>query len=177
MKNRGFTMVELLVSLGISSLVMGLILSFFVTSYKGYKTLRNDSELRFQAQYILNYITDKAINSQTLSLVNVNNTTSYSMTTIRNKDIDYPANKISFKYGSNEEENYVFYIENNNIRYGNGEKDIKPSVELGNYVDGMFISLFEDGSFGNARALIIKLIMKKDGQIYEAFQAAYMRNN
>lgn len=72
------------------------------------------------------------------------------------KYIIHTVNKISFKYGSENEENYVFYIENNNIRYGNGEKDIKPSVELGNYVDGMFISLFEDGSFGNARALIIK---------------------
>lgn len=177
MKNKGFTLVELLVSLGISSLVVGLIFSFFVSSYKGYKTVRNDSELSFQAQYILNYMVDKVINSNSLSLVKADNTTYYSMTRIRSAETEYPAKKISFKYGSKLDENYVFHIVENNIRYGNGVIDMNPSVELGNFVDSMYISLFTDNSFQNTRAVIIKIVMKKDEQTYEAFQAAYMRNN
>ena len=177
MKNKGFTMVELLVSLGISSIVIGLIFLFFVSNFKGYKTVGNDSELSFQAQYILNYMVDKVINSNSLSLVKSNSTTNYSMTAVRSAETEYPAKKISFKYGSEVEENYVFHIVENNIRYGNGEIDMNPTVELGNFVDSMYISLFSDNSFQNTRAVIIKIVMKKDGQTYEAFQAAYMRNN
>ena len=177
MKNKGFTMVELLVSLGISSIVIGLIFLFFVSNFKGYKAVGNDSELSFQAQYILNYMVDKVINSNSLSLVKADNTTYYSMTRIRSAETEYPVNKISFKYGSEDDENYIFYIENDDIRYGNDVIDKEPTGELGTFVDSMYISLFSDNSFQNTRAVIIKIVMKKDGQTYEAFQAAYMRNN
>lgn len=177
MKNKGFTMVELLVSLGISSIVAGLIFSFFICNYKGYKSVRNDSELHVQAQYILNYMADKIINSNSLSLIRADNSTIYSMALVRDANTEYEVKKISFKYGKELDENYVFHIVDNNIRYGNGTKDSNPSVELGNFVDSMYISLFEDKSFQDTRAVIIKIIMKKDGQTYEAFQAAYMRNN
>ena len=169
-------MVELLVSLGISSIVIGLTFTFFISSFKVYKSVRNDSELQFQAQYILNFMADKIINSNSVSLVQADNTTNYNMTVVRSAETEYPVKKISFKYG-NESENYVFHIVGNAIRYGNGVKDLNPSVELGDYVDSMYVSLFKDQSFGNAKAVIIKIVMKKDGQTYEAFQAAHMRNN
>ena len=60
-------MVELLVSLGISSIIAGLIFSFFIINYKGYKSVRNDAELRFQAQYILNFMAGKIINCTSMS--------------------------------------------------------------------------------------------------------------
>ena len=175
MKNKGFTMVELMVALGISSIVVGLIFSFFISNYKSYKSVRNDSELQFQAQYILNFMSDKIVNSRSLSLVKQDNIKDYSMTMIRNSGTEYPLKKISFKYG-NDSENYVFHIVLNNIRYGKGTKDILPTVELGNFVDSMYVSLFEDSSFQNAKAVIIKVVMKRDNQTYEAFQAVHMRN-
>ena len=61
MRNKGFTMLELLVSLGISSLVVGLILSYFTNDYRLYKSVRNDMELQFHANYILNFMTEKVI--------------------------------------------------------------------------------------------------------------------
>ena len=51
-----------------------------------------------------------------------------------------------------------------------------PTVELGKFVDNMYVSLFEDSSFQNAKAVIIKIVMKKDEQTYEASQAVKMRN-
>ncbi|HQO95970.1 MAG TPA: hypothetical protein PK516_08985, partial [Sedimentibacter sp.] len=68
-------------------------------------------------------------------------------------------------------------IINNTIRYGKGEKEMNPTVELGNYVDEMYVSLFKDESFQDAKAVKLKLVMKKDEQLHEAFQAVYMRNN
>jgi prepilin-type N-terminal cleavage/methylation domain-containing protein len=175
MKNKGFTLVELLVSLGMSSIVVGLIFSFFISNYKGYKSVRNDTEMHFQAQYILNFMVDKIIDSNSMSYVRVERI-DYYMALVRNAGTEYPVDKISFKYGD-EYENYVFHIRNNIISYGKGVKDINPTVELGNYVDGMYISVLKDVSFENTKAVKIRIVMEKDGQTYEAFQAAYMRNN
>lgn len=175
MKNKGFTLLELLITLGISSIVVGLIFSFFIGNYKGYKSVRNDSEMHFQAQYILNFMVGKIINSNSISLARFN-TDNYSMTAVRSAEMEYPVHKISFKYGS-ESENYVFHIRNNIISYGKGEKEKESTVELGNYVYEMYISVLKDESFQNATGVKIKIVMQKDGQTYEAFQAAYMRNN
>ena len=175
MKNKGFTIIELLVSLGISSIVVGLIFSFFILNYKGYKSVRNDSEMHFQAQYILNFMSGRIIDSNSMSFARMN-TDIYSMTAVRSAGVEYPIDKVSFKYGS-ESDSYVFHIENNTIRYGKGEKESDPTVELGNYVDRMYVSVLRNESFQKAKAIRLKLIMKKDEQMYEAFQAVYMRNN
>ena len=176
MKNKGFTMIELLITLCISSIVIGLIFSFFTVSYKNYKSIRNDSELQFQAQYILNYMADKIINSNSISLMRAE-AAIYSMTSVRDAETEYPINKISFTFGNKSDENYVFHIVNGDIRYTAGEKDVNPAAELGKFVDGMYISLLRDSSFQNANAVVIKIVMKKDGQMYEAFQTVHMRNN
>jgi hypothetical protein len=176
MKNKGLTMIELIVSLGLSSIVVGLIFSFFICNYKGYKSIRNNSELSFQAQYILNYMADKIINSNSVSLIR-GDAAIYSMTLVRNAETEYLLKKVSFKFGNEFDKNYVFHIVDNDIRYGTGVADMKPTVELGNYVDSMYISLFKDDSFQNANAVKLKIVMKKDGQMYEAFQAVYMRNS
>ena len=175
MKDKGFTMIELLVSLGISSIVVGLIFSFFISNYKGYKSVRNDSEMHFQAQYILNFMSDKIIDSNSMSFARVN-TDNYSMTAVRSAGVEYPVDKVSFKYGT-ESENYVFHIINNSIQYGKGDKEMNPEIKLGHYVDEMYISVLSDESFQNTKAVKLKLVMKKGGQMYEAFQAVYMRNN
>ena len=176
MKNKGFTIIELLIALSISSILTGLIFAFFLCNFNSYKAMGSMSELQFQAQYILNYMADKIINSNSVSLIR-SDSAIYSMTLVRNAETEYPVKKISFKFGNKSDENYVFHIANNNIRYTVGEKDIKPTAELGNFVDSMYVSLFKDDSFQNANAVKLKIVMKKDGQMYEAFQAVHMRNS
>jgi len=174
---RGFTIVELLISLGLFSVVAILIISFFINSIRVYKSARNSSELHFQAQYILNFMCEKIMSSSSISLAKPNNVSNYSLLTVRKADTDYPVKKISFKYGEGSEENYVFHVMNNSIRYGKGERDINPSVELGAYVEELYISLLKDESFGDARVIKVKIIMEKGEEKYEAFQGACMRNN
>ena len=175
MKNKGFTIVELLLSLGISSIVTGLILTFFITGYRTYKTVRNDSEMGFHAQYILNFMAGRIIDSNSISFAKLN-TQNYGMTAVRSGGTEYQVTNVSFKYGNDAAENYVFAIINNNIKYGDGEKDKTATVELGNYVDKMYVSLLKNESFQDARAVKIKIVMKKDSQTYDAFQTVYMRN-
>ncbi|HHZ02822.1 MAG TPA: prepilin-type N-terminal cleavage/methylation domain-containing protein [Tissierellia bacterium] len=174
---RGFSLIELLISLCLFSVVMALIFTFFTHNLNSYRKAHNSSEIQFQAQYILNFMTGKILSSNSISLVKPNDVTIYSLTVVRSRDTDFPVKKISFKYGEREDENYIFHIMNNNIRYGNGKKDINPTVELGNYVEEMYISLMKDESFGEAKFIRLKIVMEKDGQRYEAFQGACMRNN
>lgn len=176
MKNKGFTLIELLLALGISSIAVGLIFAFFLFAFKSYKNINTSSELQFQAQYILNFMADKIINSKSISLIKEDDITNYSMTASRNADTEFAVKKISFIYGDNVGDNYVFHIVNSNIRYGNGDKNINPTVELGNYVDEMYISLLRDGSFHESRAVKIKIVMNKGGRSFEAFQTSYIRN-
>lgn len=175
--NKGFTLIEILVALGLSSLIISLVISFFIINLKNYKKINNEIELQFQAQYIFNFMTDKIMESKNISLVRKDDLNLYSLTYIRPEETEIVINKISFKYGESSSENYVFHLVNNNIRYGRGDKDIKPTVELGSFVKYMYITLLRKESFGYAKVIKIKLVLEKDDETYEASQVAYMRNN
>ncbi|MGB4438582.1 MAG: prepilin-type N-terminal cleavage/methylation domain-containing protein [Sedimentibacter sp.] len=179
MKNnyKGFTMIELLIALGLSAIIVSLVMGLCIGNFRYYKSLSNESELQFQAQYILNFMTDKIMDSENIVWVRKDDLNYYSLSYLRSAGAEVISNKISFKYGDSSSENYVFHIVNNNIRYGRGEKDIKPTVELGSYVKFMYISLLNEGNFNNAKIFKIRLVFEKDNQTYEAEQVAYMRNN
>lgn len=174
---KGFTLIEILVALGLSTMIISLVISFFIVNLKSYKSINDESELQFQAQYILNFMTDKIMESENISLLRKDDLTTYSLSYIRPAGVELISNKISFKYGELSSENYVFHIVNNNIRYGRGDKDIKPTVELGSYIKYMYISLLKESSLSNAKILKIRLVLEKDKESYEADQVAYMRNN
>ncbi|MDW5300393.1 MAG: prepilin-type N-terminal cleavage/methylation domain-containing protein [Sedimentibacter sp.] len=179
MKNnrKGLTLIELLVALGLSTMIIFLVISFFITNLKNYKSINNESELQFQAQYILNFMTNKIMESENISLLRKDDLNMYSISYIRPVGVELISNKISFKYGELSSENYVFHITNNNIRYGRGDKDIKPTVELGSYIKYMYVSLLKESSLSNAKILRIRIIFEKDNEDYEAEQVVYMRNN
>jgi len=179
MKNnrKGFTLIELLVALGLSAMVISLVISFLIINLKSYKRINNESELQFQAQYILNFMTDKIMESENISSVRKDDLNTYSLSYIRLAGVELTSNKISFKYGVLSSDNYVFHIVNNNIRYGRGDKDMEPTVELGGFVKYIYISLLKEGSLNNAKILKIRLVLEKNNETYEAEQVAYMRNN
>lgn len=177
LKNKkGFTLIELLVALGLSTLVTSLVVTFFVVNIKTYKELNDEAELQFQAQYILNFMSDKIMESEGISLMK-NSLNYYSMTAARAAELELPADKISFRFGDEESENYVFQIVNRNIRYGSGNKDINPTVELGNYVKAMHISLLKNDSLINVKVFKITLFLEKGDQSFKAEQVVCFRNN
>ncbi|WP_312833148.1 PilW family protein [Sedimentibacter saalensis] len=177
LKNKnGFTLIEMLVALGLSALVTSLVITFFVTNIKTYKELNDEAELQFQVQYILNFMSDKIMESDSISLVK-NSLDYYSMTSIRAAGSMLPAEKISFKFGEGASENYVFQVINKNIRYGSGGKDISPTVELGSYVKAMHISLLNSECLKNVKVFKIILLLEKGNQSFRAEQVFCFRNN
>lgn len=175
--NKGFTLIELIVALGLSSVVISLVIAFFVINVNNYRKINTETELQFQSQYILSFMSGKIMKSRNISLVRRDDVTEYSLSIPRAADTEMNTAKISFRFGDGTYDNYVFHIVNGNIRYGLGGRDIKPTVELGNFVKYMFISLIENDSLGNANALRIHLILEKDGHSYETRQIVFMRNS
>ncbi|MFA9423510.1 MAG: PilW family protein [Sedimentibacter sp.] len=178
MKNnmKGFTLIELLVALGLSAMVISLVIYFFIVSLKSYKSVKNQSELQFQTQYILNFMSNKIMSSESIALVKKDELNQYSLIASRQPAIEMSANKIAFKYGEETSENYVFHIVGNDIRYGCGYSDMKPTVELGSYVKNMFISLINEGALKDTNVIKIRLVLEKGNCTYEAVQVVCMRN-
>lgn len=58
---KGFTLIELIVILGLATIVMGAVMSFFIANYRSYNRLNTESELQYQSQYIINFMTDKIL--------------------------------------------------------------------------------------------------------------------
>ena len=62
--NKGFTLIELIVILGLATIVMGAVMSFFIANYRSYNRLNTESELQYQSQYIINFMTDKILEAE-----------------------------------------------------------------------------------------------------------------
>ncbi len=58
---KGFTLIELIVVLGLTTIVIAVVMSFFIANYKSYNRLNTESELQYQSQYIINFMTDKIL--------------------------------------------------------------------------------------------------------------------
>jgi len=61
---RGFTLIELLVVLGLAGIVISVVMSFFIANYKNYERINNESELQYQSQYMINYMTNKILEAE-----------------------------------------------------------------------------------------------------------------
>lgn len=61
---RGFTLIELIVVLGLAGVVMSVVMSFFIANYKSYETINTESEVQYQSQFIINYMTNKILEAE-----------------------------------------------------------------------------------------------------------------
>jgi prepilin-type N-terminal cleavage/methylation domain-containing protein len=173
----GFTLIELVITLGLAGIIVSAAVMFFTSNLNSYRKLSNETELQFQAQYILNFMSNKIMNSEGISWVKYDETTSYNLDSVRTAGNFLKAAKISFKFGDALTDNYVFHLTDKSIRYGTGLKDMKPTVELGCYVKEIYISLFHSETLRDAEIINIKVVTEKDDQNYTAQQTAFMRNN
>ncbi len=169
-KQDGFTLAELLVALGLAGIVIPIIMSFFIAGYTNYKTINDKSELQFQAQYILNFMSSRIIESKYVELAK-DKTSSHLR-----KSGEQNITKISFRYGDNINQCYNFEIAYGKIRYGNARSSATPTDELGVYIKKLTATPVNGEIFKDAKAVRIKIIFEKNKQIYEAEQTMFMRN-
>ncbi len=157
MKNiKGFTLIELIVVLGLAGIVMSVVMSFFITNYKSYETINTESEVQYQSQYIINFMTNKILAAESFE--------------------GKTGNKFIFKYEDEDEgeitATFELDEENNKIKY---TYDTEPPVDIGKYVKKLIIE--PNGT--NISEVKITLILEKgnDEEGYKAEQVVYMRNS
>lgn len=173
MKNRkGFTLIEILIAVAIMSIIVSLIMSVFITNLKNYKTLKNQSELQFQSQFILNFISDKVMESKNVALIKS------CTTSVINSEKEHTISKISLEYKNDSNNCYIFEVKNHKIFYDNTNRDKPAGTELGVYVSELKAAPYPPGKiFADTHALKFTLCLEKGGHKYETEQLIYMRNN
>lgn len=165
-------MLELLISIGIMSIIASLVMLFFISNYKSFKLIKNDTELQFQTQYVLNFISNKIMESS--RIVDIR---SGGATSVINSTSEFSISKIVLLY-DDQGNCYIFETRNNKIYYSNGKSNESAAVELGTYILELRAAPYPDGkTFAETGALKITIKLSKDNQVYEAKQIIYMRNS
>jgi len=115
---RGFTLIELLVVLGLAGIVISVVMSFFIANYKSYNRLNTQSELQYQSQYMINYMTNKILEAENFD----------ETTNIFNKD---------------EADWFKFSVDNNTheLEY----ETSNPTVSVGSYLAEDGLTITSDG--------------------------------
>lgn len=171
-RKKGYTLLELLISLGIMTFIVTLIMTFFITNIKNLAKINIDSELQFHSQYILNFVSNKIMESRNVVLIKSDTKN------LINGNSEYKISKMSLRYGELEQCCYIFEVRNNNIYYGNGYSNDLANIELGRYIKELKVSAYPDGeTFAEANSLKMTLCLFNNGQEYEAEQIVYMRGS
>lgn len=171
MKNqKGFTLIELLITLGLTGIIISIVMSFLIFNLKSYETISDDSELQFQTQYILNFMTNKILECKNIELVKENTVSHLKKTSEQN------VTRISFRYVNDFSKCYNFVVMNDKIRYGNSKSTDLPNDELGIYIKNLYVTPLNGKSFEEAYVINLRIVLEKKNQRYEAEQTVYMRN-
>lgn len=169
-REKGFTLIELLVTLGLSGIIISIVMSFFIMNLKNYESISNDTELQFQALYILNFMTNKIIGSKNIELIKGDRN-------FMDENTEQEISKISFRYGETNNHCYVFSVGSNKINYYNGYYDSNYKDELGVYVKKLYVEPLNNKKFQDADTIIIRIALEKNNLNYEAKQTIHMRNH
>lgn len=169
---KGYTLVELSITFGIMTIIFLLAMSFFIVCYNNYLIINNDAELQFQAQYILNFVSNKIMESRNVEFIKS------GTKSVINSTNEFEISKLSLKYGEYDHHCYVFDVRHNKIFFGNGYYNDSAAAELGTYVVYLKATPLPKGkTFKEARALKLTLKLMKEESVYEASQIIFMRNS
>ncbi len=166
----GYTLIELLIALVIVSFVAVLAMTFFTVNLNNISKIKNDSELQFQAQYILNFLSEKVMESKKVEVAisGINNAI--------NSKKEQSITKLSLRYGEQINQCYIFEVNSKKIFYGKGKLSDSATSELGTYVKELKLKPYPDGkSFAEANGLKITVVLVKGSEEYVVTQLIYMR--
>ena len=72
MDNKGYTLVELIVTMVISAIVMTIVISFLATNSKSYQVAGDTVRLQMESQSVMNQLYDLVVESNWVELVEIN---------------------------------------------------------------------------------------------------------
>ncbi|MGH4138002.1 PilW family protein [Clostridium sp.] len=115
---KGFTLVELIISMAIFSIVMGTIYFFFITNYKILNKVSLETDIQTEAEKAIEKITYVAMESSDVEI---------------NKDIDGKIkNSTGYVLYKNGGSDYVFRIEDHKLMLA---VDASPAIQVANFVE------------------------------------------
>jgi len=173
-EKKGYALIELLITLGIMSFVATLIITFFTVNLNNFVKIKDTSELQFQSQYILNYISKKIMESKRVFDIRTDKSDR-----VIDSAREYSISRILFLYNEQEGLCYIFEVRNDGIiYYGNGNAKAGADTELGRYVSELRAAPYPEGkTFAQTSALEITIKLVKGNQAYEARQVICMRSS
>lgn len=170
----GYTLIETAIALGLISIVAMMLMSVFIGGMSHYEMIADDEELRFQAQYVTDFVTCKIRESRCVTRA-AYNTESYMNT----KAEWVQVNKLSVGCGAGSE-SYLFELKEptNKIFYGKGSAYSSATSELGCYISAIYVgSAVSDVALRDADTIKIKLCFKKGKEERISESTVYMRNS
>ena len=173
--NRGMTLIELILSVFISSIIVIVLSTMSITSIKIFERIYNSIEIQQQGHFIMDFMTNKIIHSNKIdSVLDYNNICVYNT----NKEVSL--GEIKFKDISLENGKWHVFsiqkdykVEGRSMRYGNRSP---ATIEAGNYVDSIHVKpLPEKSSYSEAKGINISITMKKGENKMKLSKNIYFR--
>lgn len=160
---KGFTLIELVISLGILAVILSLIFTFFMSNQKSMNKTEVKSSLQEEAQIILDYFNKSGMQAQKISVIsgsedllskNTSNVSVQNITFALDDGTEY-----AFNLNTSTNELYYSRQAITNKKIGSYVKDIKASILNGNS------STF----YNNCSAIKLVITLSKKGVNNEAF--------
>lgn len=178
MRKKGFTTIELLISVPLFGMIVLLIFSVITSNMKYLNNIDKDVELQQQAQFIFNFIEEKIIEST--GLIYLEDTRGFQKHNTKDKVF---LRKIIFKnLPDRKDKGYIFSLSKDsgyayfNLKYGIGTKG-SATVEVGNYIDSMEAQpIPADYNFDEADGIFLKINFIIDGYAATFENSFHYRN-
>jgi len=120
---KGFTLIEMLITLALLGIVMAAISSFFLSNYRTLNNVSKELDFQREGEKAINLIIEKAMESKGIGEIQPNNNSNSS----DEKDVTKVVFKIPTATGETIEQGHVFSLTEfngeNQLRYGKGTLD------------------------------------------------------
>jgi len=163
--NKGFTTIEILLSLALAGVILSLIFSILITNINMFHDTDNDIELQQQGQFIIDFTEDKMIEaSQIIYLEDMKKVAKH------NTNEKVVLRKIIVKNQSNRtDKGYIFQLSKDtdsntyNLKYGIGLYG-SATIEVGNYIEKIEVEPIPSyKTYSEADGVTIKLYLDVNG--------------
>ena len=165
--NKGFTILEIIITLAIFSIVITMVGRFLITNIKHYNRINDNTEIMDQAQFVTGFLDIELSQSAGIkSIISID----------------------GLKLMDSNLGNYIKYIElytrdntklvNPSFQLKNGN-DIfyKSNSELGTYIDKIYVEPIPmNQSFKDSKGVAYKIYFKKDKSTYSIEKSIHFRN-
>ncbi len=181
-KNKGLTLIELIVVLGLIGIIMTPVYSILINNLKTFDRQNVELELQYQSQNAMYYLIDKNMQASGLKQLNdvkiSADTCSWKdeveVTIERNKKFAFEIGNISEDI---EPEDNIFELKSTTDKlFNNFNGSTSPTTEVGNYIKQIKLSAI-NGTLGNTDGIEVEVKVEKDGQYKIVNNKLYFRNN